>query len=233
MNRSTLRRTGAAGAAVLALSFGLAACGDDADSGTDAGSDNTSAPATSEAPAESPSESASDDAGAGTDADPAAQTFGDGCAAVPTDPSDPGSFDGMVQDPVATAASNNPLLKTLVTAVGAVPGLADTLNSAPALTVFAPTDDAFAKVPEADLQALLKDQTQLTAVLSHHVIGENLDPTAVVGDHETLNKDTITVEGDAETGMTVDGGAANVICGNIPTANATVYVIDSVLMPTN
>lgn len=231
MNRSTLRRTGAAGAAVLALSLGLAACGDDADSGSDAGSDTTSsAPATSEAPAESPSEDASEDTG--TDADPAAQTFGDGCAAVPTDPSDPGSFDGMVQDPVATAASNNPLLKTLVTAVGAVPGLADTLNSAPALTVFAPTDDAFAKVPEADLQALLKDQTQLTAVLSHHVVGEQLDPEAVVGEHDTLNQDTITVEGDTEAGMTVDGGAANVICGNIPTANATVYVIDSVLMPT-
>lgn len=231
MNRSTLRRTGAAGAAVLALSFGLAACGDDADSGTDAGSDTTtSAPATSEAPAESPSEDASEDTGTG--ADPASQTFGDGCAAVPTDPSDPGSFDGMVQDPVATAASNNPLLKTLVTAVGAVPGLADTLNSAPALTVFAPTDDAFAKVPEADLQALLKDQTQLTAVLSHHVVGEQLDPEAVVGEHETLNGDMVTVEGDTEAGMTVDGGTANVICGNIPTANATVYVIDSVLMPT-
>ena len=98
--------------------------------------------------------------------------------------------------------------------------------------MFAPTNDAFGKIPEADLNAVLADQATLTAILSHHVIGENLDPDAVVGEHDTLNKDTVTVEGDTEAGMTVDGGAANVICGNIPTANATVYVIDSVLMPT-
>jgi uncharacterized surface protein with fasciclin (FAS1) repeats len=98
--------------------------------------------------------------------------------------------------------------------------------------VFAPTDDAFAKIPEKDLKAVLADKATLTAILTHHVIGEKLDPTAIVGPHDSLNGDKVTVEGDAETGMTVDGGAANVICGNIPTANATVYVIDSVLMPT-
>jgi uncharacterized surface protein with fasciclin (FAS1) repeats len=154
----------------------------------------------------------------------------DACSAIPT--SGKGSFDGMVTDPVATAASNNPLLSTLVTAVGAVPGLADTLNGAEALTVFAPTNDAFAKIPEADLNALLADPDALAAVLSHHVVGANLDPEAVVGEQESLNMDAITVEGDTEAGMTVDSGVANVICGNIPTANATVYVIDTVLMPT-
>ena len=226
MNRSTLRRTGAAGAAVIALSLGLAACGDDADSESTASDTASSAPASSEAPAESPSEEASDD----TATDAGAETFGDGCAAIPTDGK--GSFNGMVTDPVATAASNNPLLTTLVAAVTAVPGLADTLNSAPALTVFAPTDDAFAKIPEADLKSVLADQATLTAILSHHVIGEQIDPTAIVGEHDTLNGDVVTVDGDTEAGMTVDGGTANVICGNIPTANATVYVIDSVLMPT-
>ena len=137
----------------------------------------------------------------------------------------------MVTYTYATAANNIPLLKSLVTAVGEAV-LVDTLNSAPALTVFAPTDDAFAKIPEADLKAVLADKATLTAVLTHHVVGEQLDPTAVVGEHESLNGDMVTVEGDAEAGMTVDGGTANVICGNIPTANATVYVIDSVLMPT-
>jgi uncharacterized surface protein with fasciclin (FAS1) repeats len=166
---------------------------------------------------------------AGT-SDAGADTFGPGCSAIPQDGK--GSFNGMVTDPVATAASNNPLLTTLVAAVTAVPGLADTLNAAPALTVFAPTDDAFKKIPEKDLNAVLADQATLTAILSHHVVGEKLDPTSVVGEHDTLNGDTVTVEGDAQSGMTVDGGAANVICGNIPTKNATVYVIDSVLMPT-
>ena len=225
MNRSTLRRTGAAGVAVLALSMGLAACGDDADSESTADDTASSAPASSDAPAESPSEEADD-----TASDAGAETFGEGCAAIPTDGK--GSFNGMVTDPVATAASNNPLLTTLVAAVGAVPGLGDTLNSAPALTLFAPTDDGFAQIPEADLKAVLADQATLTAILSHHVIGEQLDPTAIVGEHDTLNSDVVTVEGDTEAGMTVDGGTANVICGNIPTANATVYVIDSVLMPT-
>jgi len=218
MNRSILRRSSAA-AAVLALSMSLAACGDDAED-PDTGSDTESSAPVEETPMEE--EPAAEGAGA--------DTFGEGCAAIPTEGD--GSFDGMVDDPVATAASANPLLSTLVTAIGAVPGLADTLNGAEALTVFAPTNDAFGKIPEADLNAVLADEATLTAILSHHVIGENLDPEAVVGEHETLNMDTITVDGDTEAGMTVDGGAANVICGNIPTANATVYVIDSVLMPT-
>ncbi|MXG91231.1 fasciclin domain-containing protein [Nocardioides flavescens] len=229
MKRTTLRKTGATGIAVLALSMGLVACGSD-DSEDTSASDTTSssAPATSDAPSEDTSASAS----ASEDATSAStEPFGPSCNAIPANGK--GSLEGMTSDPVATAASNNPLLKTLVSAVGAVPGLADTLNSAPALTVFAPTDDAFAKIPEADLNAVLADQTQLTAILSHHVVGERLDPTAVVGEHETLNGDQVTVDGDAEAGMTVDNGTANVICGNVQTANANVYVIDSVLMPTN
>ena len=221
MNLSSLRRTGAAGAALIALTMGLAACGDDASSGSSAGDDTSSAP--SSAPADDmTAEAAMDDAGA--------DVFGPACDAVPKDGK--GSFNGMVTDPVATAASNNPLLTTLVTAVGAVPGLADTLNAAPALTVFAPTNDAFGKIPADDLKAVLADQATLTAILSHHVVGEQLGPDQLAGEHETLNGDMITIEGDAESGFTVDGAAANVICGNIPTKNATVYVIDSVLMPT-
>ncbi|WP_148615259.1 fasciclin domain-containing protein [Nocardioides rubriscoriae] len=221
MKLQTLRR-GTAAAAVLTLSFGLAACGSD-DSTDNAGSD-TSAEATSDAPAET--SAPAEDAGA--------QTFGDGCASVPTDGA--GSFNGMVNDPVATAAGNNPLLKTLVAAVGATE-LGDTLNSAPALTVFAPYDPAFADIQSTvdDLLAGVPDAetpatSPLAQILAHHVLGENDDPTAVVGEKDTLNGDKLTIEGD-ETGMTVSDGTvtANVICGNIPTANATVYVIDKVL----
>jgi uncharacterized surface protein with fasciclin (FAS1) repeats len=217
MNRRSLRRTGAAGAALIALTMGLAACGDDSSSGGSASDDTTAAAA--------PMDDSSSDA-----SDAGADTFGPGCSAIPQDGK--GSFNGMVTDPVATAASNNPLLTTLVTAVTAVPGLADTLNAAPALTVFAPTNDAFKKIPEADLSAVLADQATLTAILSHHMVGEQLSPDQLAGEHQTLNGDTITIEGDADSGFTVDGAAANVICGNIPTKNATVYVIDSVLMPT-
>jgi uncharacterized surface protein with fasciclin (FAS1) repeats len=211
MKRSSLRRTTGAAAAVLALTLSLAACGDDADEPS-SGSDDTSS--------EAPMDDGGDEAEAA-----GAQTFGEGCAAIPT--SGKGSFDGMVTDPVATAASNNPLLSTLVTAVGEA-GLGDTLNGAEALTVFAPTNDAFAALPEADLAAVLADKDLLTSILTYHVVGEQLDPTAVVGAQTTLQGAELTVEGDTD-GMTVQG--ANIICGNIPTGNATVYVIDTVMMP--
>jgi uncharacterized surface protein with fasciclin (FAS1) repeats len=156
---------------------------------------------------------------------PAAQTFGPACSAIPK--SGAGSFNGMATAPVASAASANPLLKTLVAAVKQA-DLVDTLNSADGLTVFAPTDEAFAKIPKADLDAVMADKAKLTQILTHHVVSGQLDPSEIGGDHETLNKDMIKVDGD-ESGMTVDG--AKVLCGNIPTDNATVYVIDTVLMP--
>ncbi len=218
MKLHTLRRNTGIVTAVFALSLGLAACGDDDDSGSDANHDTSSS-----APA--------DNSGA-EGADPAAQTFGDGCSLIPT--SGDGSFTGMVQDPVGTAASTNPLLKTLTAAVGAVEGLGDTLNSAEALTVFAPADPAFAEIPMADLNGLLEGAAQdgmesdLATVLTYHVVAGQLDPASVVGEQESLQGGTLNVEGD-ESGMTVNG--ANVLCGNIPTANATVYVIDTVLTP--
>jgi uncharacterized surface protein with fasciclin (FAS1) repeats len=213
MKRTILRRSGAA-AAALALSLSLAACGNEDD--PESGSDDTTSEST---PADDMGEEAGEDMGA------AADTFGDACSAIPTDGE--GSFDGMVDDPVATAASNNPLLSTLVTAVGAAE-LVDTLNTAEGLTVFAPYNDAFAAIPEADLNALLEDKKGLTDVLTYHVVAGQLSPEDVVGDQTTLQGGTVTVEGGTD-GMTVNG--ANVLCGNIPTANATVYVIDTVLTP--
>ena len=213
---NTKLRTRTLGLAALALtaSMSLAACGSESD--TDAASEPTTSQSTSEAPMESDSPSE----------EPMADgPFGAGCAGVPT--SGPGSVEGMADDPVATAASNNPLLKTLVAAVTQA-GLVDTLNSADALTVFAPTDDAFAKIPAKDLNALLKDKKALTTVLTHHVVAGKLSPEDVAGEHETLAGDTITVEGSGED-FTAEGAA--VVCGNVPTANATVYAIDSVMMP--
>ena len=208
MKRTALRRTGA-GLAALALSVGMAACSSEDDSAEDTGAET----------------SASASADTETEASAGDQVFGPACDAVPTSGS--GSFDGMVQDPVATAASNNPLLGTLVTAVGEA-GLVDTLNDAEALTVFAPTDDAFGAIPEDTLNAVLADKDTLTSILTYHVVGGQLDPEAVVGKQETLQGGTVNVKGDTD-GMTVNG--ANILCGNIPTANATVYVIDTVLMP--
>jgi uncharacterized surface protein with fasciclin (FAS1) repeats len=158
---------------------------------------------------------------------PMGEQFGAGCAAVPADGE--GSFSGMADDPVATAASNNPVLSTLVTAVTAA-NLGDTLNSAEAITVFAPTNDAFEALDPATLEAALADPTGLlTTVLTYHVVGGRLSPDQLAGTHETLQGGTIEVEGSGES-FTVNGDA-NVICGNVQTANATVYIIDGVLLP--
>lgn len=206
MKRTTAQRATGIAALALTVPFGLAACGSD---------DSSSAATDSGSSSSSMKESPSDDMSAMA-SDAGAQTFGPGCSAIPT--SGGGSFDGMATEPVASAASANPLLKTLVAAVGKA-GLVDTLNSADGLTVFAPTDDAFAKIPAKDLNAVLKDKATLTKILTHHVVAGQLDPTQVVGTQDTLAKDQVTVKGD-ENGMTVDG--AKVLCGNIPTANATV-----------
>ncbi|MBK8459420.1 MAG: fasciclin domain-containing protein [Micropruina sp.] len=151
--------------------------------------------------------------------------FGAACSVVPADGS--GSFAGMAKDPVATAASNNPVLSTLVTAVTKA-GLGETLNSAKDITVFAPTNDAFGKLPKADLDAVLADKKLLTTVLTHHVVGSRLTPAMLAGTHKTLAGTEITVKGAGEAFTVAD---AKVVCGNVQTANATVYIIDSVLLP--
>lgn len=213
MNHRSLRRSGGLAALALVATMGFAACSDD----SSASDSMASAPKSSTS--SKPSGSGSMDAGA--------QTFGPGCSAVPT--SGAGSFNGMATEPVASAASANPLLKTLVTAVGKA-GLVDTLNSAQGITVFAPTDDAFGKIPKKDLNAVLADKPTLTKILSHHVVPGQLSPDRLAGTHKTLAGDKVTVQGSGED-FTVGDENAKVLCGNIPTANATVYVVDTVLMP--
>ncbi len=151
--------------------------------------------------------------------------FGPACSAVPTEGE--GSFAGMADDTAATAASNNPLLSTLVTAVVEA-DLVDTLNSDGPFTIFAPTNDAFAAIPEDVLAAVLADKDLLTSVLTYHVVGgESLGADDLAGTTlATVETGEIALGAD---GTTVND--ANVICSNIPVANGTVHVIDQVLLP--
>lgn len=155
------------------------------------------------------------------------QTFGAGCKAVPK--SGKGSFKGMTADPVATAASNNPALSTLTTAVKKA-GLVDTLNSADSLTVFAPTNDAFKKVPKKDMKALLGNKKMLTKVLTYHAVKGKKSPKQLSSGAKlkTMEGQTVTPKGSGES-YTVN--KSKVVCGNVPTSNATVYLIDTVMMP--
>lgn len=224
MKLTTLRRTGALAAAALTLSVGLTACSDE-DSGSTA-TDDTSA--SESAPADDMTDDMTEDDGMGEGADPAADTYGPACGDIPTDDS-AASFSGMAAEPVATAAGANPLLSTLVEAVG-VAGLGDALNSAEALTVFAPANPAFEAMDQETLQAAMDDPELLGTVLSHHVVPERISPDQLSGEFETLAGDMLTIEGQGEE-ATIGTEGATVLCGNVQTANATVYIIDTVLMP--
>ncbi|MET8163758.1 fasciclin domain-containing protein [Streptomyces sp. NPDC005329] len=214
-----IRRVAMTVAAAAVLPLALSAC---SDNGSDSGNADSAARASASA-------TASDDSMGGSgSAATADRPFGPACSTVPTSGS--GSFDGMAQDPVATAASNNPALSTLVTAVKKA-GLVDTLNNAQDITVFAPTNDAFAKIPKATLDKVLADKAQLTKILTYHVVGRKLAPKDLEnGSFDTLEKSKMTTSGSGES-YTVDD-SAKVVCGNVKTANAHVYIIDTVLMPT-
>jgi uncharacterized surface protein with fasciclin (FAS1) repeats len=204
-------------AAVLAAS--LSACGSSGSSGSGGSSASGGSMTSSSA-----MKSSGGDSSMGGAAN-AAKPFGAACSTVPKNGK--GSFSGMAQDPVATAASNNPALSTLTTAVKKA-GLVDTLNSAPALTVFAPANSAFAKLPKAQLNAVLADKAKLSTLLTGHVVKGRLTPKQLAGDHKSLAGTTIKVAGSGEK-FTVDGNS-NVVCGNVQTSNATVYIVDTVLM---
>ena len=202
---------------VAGLGLATAACGSSASS-------TASAPASSAKASSSPMASSSMGSPA---AATAGKDFGPGCASVPK--SGAGSFTGMATAPVATAASANPVLSTLVTAVKKA-GLVDTLNSAANITVFAPDNAAFAKLPKATLDKVLADKQELTKILTYHVASGRQTPSQLASGMSIK-----TLEGGTVTGAMMNGtysvNKADVLCGNVQTANATVYIINTVLMP--
>ncbi|GGY90377.1 fasciclin domain-containing protein [Streptomyces poonensis] len=214
-----IRRTAITLAVAAVLPLALSACSDNAGDSAASNSGKASAAAT-----------ASGDSMDGSDNPSSADgPFGPACSAVPE--TGAGSFDGMAQDPVATAASHNPALSTLVAAVQKA-GLVDTLNNARDITVFAPTNDAFAKIPKATLDKVLNDKAQLTKILTYHVVGQKLTPADLPkGSFATLEKSRLTTSGSGESYTVND--SAKVVCGNVRTANANVYIVDTVLMPTD
>lgn len=222
---NTIRKRAALFGAVASLSLALAAC-----SGTDEAMDSDEPTETASDEDMADEDMADEDMESALTLDP----VGDACSQVPTDGE--GSSEGMADDPVATAASNNPLLSTLVTAVGEA-GLVDTLNGLEGATVFAPINPAFDAFSQEELDALLADTDTLTAVLTTHVVGENLTLDDL-SDGDTLttvaeNELTVSFEDGSElpTITSPNGTEAVVVCGNVQTANATVFLIDTVLMP--
>ncbi len=143
-----------------------------------------------------------------------------------------GSLKGMAQDPAATAASNNPQLTTLVAAVKAA-GLVDTLNGPGPFTIFAPANSAFAKLPAGTVETLVKPENKatLTSILTYHVIaGKKLSSADLVkmGSIKTIQGETVSIKG---SGKNITVNKAKVVLADVQVANGTVFIIDSVLMP--
>ena len=209
--------------AALSLGFAgvlvLAGCSMNSDTADE--SSEPSAPETSEETTETPDTM-----------DPAANLVGPGCEAyAEAVPDGDGSIQGMSQDPVAVAASNNPLLTTLVAAVSGQlnpdVNLVDTLNG-DEFTVFAPVDDAFAAIDPATIEGLKTDSATLSSILTYHVVPGQIEPADIAGTHTTVQGADLEVTGEGDMWMVND---ANIVCGGVQTANATVYLIDAVLMP--
>jgi uncharacterized surface protein with fasciclin (FAS1) repeats len=165
-------------------------------------------------------------------ADPAAELVGPGCADyAKQNPAGPASVAGMAQDPVATAASNNPMLTTLTSALSGKlnpqVNLVETLDNGQ-YTVFAPTNAAFDKLPAATLDKLKTDAPMLKSILTYHVVQGQTSPAKVDGSHATLQGASVNVTGQGDALKVNDAG---LVCGGVHTANATVYMIDTVLMP--
>ena len=216
---STTKKATAGAALAFAAAFALSACSMGGSS------------MESEEPADTMTEESMTEESMPMD-DPAANLVGAGCAAyAEAVPTGDGSIEGMSADPVAVAASNNPMLTTLVSAVSGELNpdvdLVDTLNG-DEFTVFAPVDDAFAMIDDATIETLKTDSDLLTSILTYHVVAGQIEPADIGGTHTTLQGGDIEVTGSGDMWMVND---ATVVCGGVQTANATVYLIDSVLMP--
>ena len=140
--------------------------------------------------------------------------------------------------PVGTCvdiAKSNPDFSTLVTAVGAA-GLADTLATTEGITIFAPTNEAFAKLPAGTVDTLVKPENKelLTKILTYHVLGTEVMAADVkAGTVTTLEGGTFTVAttGGKVTITDAKGGTANITKTDITCSNGVIHVIDAVLMP--
>ncbi|MGI8763577.1 MAG: fasciclin domain-containing protein [Ilumatobacteraceae bacterium] len=212
-------------AAVASLSLVAAACGDDEPSADSGATQDSGASQSTDAPQTTEGTAMTEDTGMAGEG-----PTGPACGSVPKDGE--GSFEGMADDPAATAASNNPELETLVAAVTAA-DLGDTLNGEGPFTIFAPANAAFEPIPEADLTALLEDEPALTNILTFHVVaGEKLSGAQLAENGTAMSVQggelTFAMEGDS---ISINDGQATVVCADVPTANATVHIIDGVLMP--
>ncbi len=154
-------------------------------------------------------------------------TFGASCARIPV--TGAGSLAAMASAPAATAAGHNPLLVQFSRAV-AVAGLTSRLNSARGITVFAPDNAAFLALGPGNLSTLTESKSDLVKVLEYHVVSGRHSPADLAsGQHLRTLGGTVIIPLKTASGYQVNN--ADIVCGNIRTANATIYIVNKVLVP--
>ncbi|MCX4510647.1 fasciclin domain-containing protein [Streptomyces sp. NBC_01619] len=154
-------------------------------------------------------------------------TFGPDCSELPK--SGEGSAATMAKQKVADAAAGSRQLAQLSSALTKA-RLDNTLNQSNNITLFAPTNHAFNSLSEAQRDSLLNDPDQLKKVLTYHVVDDNITPGQLPnGSFKTLEGSELTTSGSGTSYKVND--VADVVCGNVTTANATVYFIDALLTP--
>jgi uncharacterized surface protein with fasciclin (FAS1) repeats len=155
------------------------------------------------------------------------RAVGRGCDRIPAN--GPGSISGMASAPVATAVAHSPLLTELARAIRRA-GLTGRLNSATSITVFAPEDAAFTALGPGNLTTLLADRSDLAKTLKYHIVSGRQSPADLAtGKHLTTLLGTVIVPVKTRSKYRVND--AQVVCGNIQTANATIYIVNKVLVP--
>ncbi len=157
---------------------------------------------------------------------PGEARFGAGCGMVPA--TGMGSFHSMGMDPVVTAATHSPLLTSFAAGVKAA-GLTGDLDSMHAFTVFAPANSAFRKLPAGEM-SMMHSSKELARILKYHIVSGRVTPAELADGMALRTLEGGSLKG-AKMGAVYEVNGAQVICGNIQTANATVYVINKVLVP--
>jgi len=155
-----------------------------------------------------------------------AAVFGSDCGMIPA--SGMGSLHGMRMDPAVTAAAHNPLLTTFA-GDAATARLTNELNSMHAITIFAPANAAFAKLHGSEM-TMMHNTAELAKILKYHVVSGRVTPAELAGGMTLTTLEGGTLKG-AKMGAVYEVNNADVICGNIQTANAIIYVINKVLIP--
>lgn len=233
-------------AAALGVSVATAGCGSDGNAGSSAvarhrgqasvGPVSTgparTGPASSHPPSNGPPSGNSPDSveSAAASREPGTGlAFGPACAKIPA--TGAGSRSGMASAPVVIAAAHNPLLTDLAHAAD-VAGLTSTLNSASAVTLFAPDNSAFKDLGKGNYKTLMANRADLAKVLKYHVVKGRVTP-AELAEHKPLRTLAGLPVHPVKSGSVYKVNGVPVICGNLQAANATIYIVNQVLVPTS